>query len=801
MALEAAEVTARGYRRPWYWLVLIALAASLGTWLIAREAANRITQHEEQFAASQLARLQKMEQGIDDYFVDAIQLVAAGGIMLDPKSTDRTGAANILTALYKSRQRFGHDVYAVGVFYAPYQFDPKDRLYELYVHKAALPGEPRSPFDRPLGENIAGIVVGSNHVAPGDDYTHLCASGHPNATKLLGASQPPLRCVDWYAKALKAPGATVFAGPYDEDGRSFISTLKAFYRSGKPVGVMAADTLTNSFLATMRSNLIEGDVASIQSSSRSGDTLLRTAPLPGDSKANVQQQLLLRYTGATLHLSSDGAPLLAEKREIVTTGVVLGAVLWTLAAILGTLIVLGWRSREANIALELQSARLENELAIGKKVEGVLRKAAYTDTLTALPNRAVFLERATEAIAQVATGNNRYAVFFIDLDRFNMVNDTLGHFAGDELLKMIAARLRSELPPEALVARLGGDEFLVLAETTASDAGVFADQILASLYEPMLLGGRAVHTNASIGVVLLDPSYERPEEVLRDADIAMYQAKLRGRGCYAIFDAAMRSKVSADSDLDNDLRRAIERHEFLPYYQPIVSIATRAVISLEALVRWNRPGRGLVSAGDFIEFAESRGLVDAIDSSMLEDVCDDAAALFEHFPDATVAVNISAGHLTAPGLAGTVERALLSRNVAPERVKLEITETAIMTNAALARATLDQLRDDGMQIVLDDFGAGHSSLAYLHRLPIAGLKIDRSFIEPLATDPQAVAIVRSIVALAHTLSLYTVAEGVETLEQLDVLGDLGVAYAQGFFFSPALSLADLFRFSVQSNVS
>lgn len=798
MALENAEVNARGYRRPWYWLALIALAASLGTWLIARESANRITQHEQQFAAAQLSRLQKMEQGIDDYFLDAIQLVAAGGILLDPTSTDRTGAADILSALYKSRQRFGHDVYAVGVFYAPFQFDPKDRLFELYIHKAALPGEPRSRFDKPLGANVAGIIVGSNRTAPGDDYTHLCAGGHPNATKLLGASTGPLRCVDWYAKALASPGATVFAGPYDEDGQSFISTLKAFYRSGKPIGVMAADTLTNSFLATMRSNLTAGDVASIESSRR-GDTLLTTAPLPGASTANVEQALMLRYTGATLHLSSDGAPLLAEKREIVTAGVALGAVLWTFAVILGTLIVLGWRSREANIALELQSARLENELAIGKKVEGVLRTAAYTDALTTLPNRAVFLERATDAIAQAGEDDRRYAVFFIDLDRFNMVNDTLGHFAGDELLKMIASRLRSELPSEALVARLGGDEFLVLAETTAADAGVFAGQILASLYEPMLLGGRAVHTNASIGVVVIDPSYERPEDVLRDADIAMYEAKRRGRGCYAIFDAAMRSKVSADSDLDNDLRRAVERHEFLPYYQPIVSIATRAVISFEALVRWDRPGHGIVCAGEFIEFAESRGMVDAIDTSVLEDVCDDTAALFEHFPDATVAVNISARHLTAPGLAGTVGRALLARNVAPERVKLEITETAIMTNAAVARATLDQLRDDGMQIVLDDFGAGHSSLAYLHRLPIAGLKIDRSFIERLATDAQAVAIVRSIVALAQTLDLYTVAEGVETAAQLEILQHLGVHHAQGFFFAPALKLAELSRFSARSN--
>jgi diguanylate cyclase (GGDEF)-like protein len=801
MALESAEVNARTYRRPWYWLALVVLAAALGTWLIARESANRIAQHERQFSDAQTLRLQKMEQGIDDYFVDAIQLVTAGGIMLDSKTIDVKTAEDTLVALYESRERFSsHDVYAVGVFYAPFRFDPKYRFYEVYIHKAAAPGEAHSPFDRVLGPHIAGIVAGSNSLSPQDDYTHPCAAGW-NATKLPGMAQAPHHCVDWYDKAFATPGATAFAGPYDENGRSFISTLKAFYRSGIAVGIAVADTRTESFLATMRSNLIKGDVASIMSSLDKGRTLLTTAPLPANGGSNIDREMTLRYTGAALRISSDAAPLNAEKRDIVATGASLVALLWIFAAILGTLIVLGWRSREANIALELQSARLANEVAVGKKVEGVLRTAAYTDTLTALPNRAVFLERASDAIAHVAAGERRYAIFFIDLDRFNMVNDTLGHFAGDELLKMIGARLRSELPPEALLARLGGDEFLVLAETTAADAGVFAGQILASLYEPMLLGGRAVHTNASIGVVVLDPSYERPEDVLRDADIAMYAAKLRGRGCYAIFDAAMRSKVASDSDLDNDLRRAIERDEFLPYYQPIVDIQSRSVVSFEALARWNRPGHGVVGAADFIEFAESRGLVDAIDASVLAGVCNDAAAMFDHFPDATVAVNISAGHLTAPGLAGSVERALAARSVAPERVKLEVTETAIMTNGALARATLDKLRDDGMQIVLDDFGAGHSSLAYLHRLPIAGLKIDRSFIEPLASDVQAVAIVRSIVALAQTLNLYTVAEGVETAAQLAVLAELGVPYAQGFFFSPALDLAALLRFSAESAAS
>jgi EAL domain-containing protein (putative c-di-GMP-specific phosphodiesterase class I) len=261
----------------------------------------------------------------------------------------------------------------------------------------------------------------------------------------------------------------------------------------------------------------------------------------------------------------------------------------------------------------------------------------------------------------------------------------------------------------------------------------------------------------------------------------------------------MRSKVAADSDLENALRRAIERREFVPYYQPIVSIATRSVTSFEALVRWNRPGAGVVAASDFIGYAEARGLVNAIDATVLNDVCADAAQLLGHFPTATIAVNVSAGHLTSPGLADSIDATLRAHALAPERLKLEITETAIMTNAEQARLTLDQLRRNGIQILVDDFGVGHSSLTYLHRLPIAGLKIDRSFISALTTGEQPVAIVRSIVALAQTLGLYTIAEGVETAAQLAILESLGVIYAQGFFFSPALSLADLLDFSAEAN--
>jgi diguanylate cyclase (GGDEF)-like protein len=776
MARDAAEVISSRYRRPWYWLLVIAAAASFVTWLIVTDARNRIAERQRQFETTQQSKLQRMEQRIDDYFVDAIQLASAGSEMLGPAPVSRDALRNVVVQLYRSRiDHRTSPVFGLGAFYAPFEFDPKARLYEAYVH-APPPGQRVSPFDVPLDPKTL-LIIGPVPSGP-VDYTRF----------------------RWYQRAVGAPGVTMFSGPYAEDGLSLISTIKAFYRSGRLIGVMAVDTLTSSFTAAMESVLDRGDIASIENSLR-GRTLLSTGTAPPGAP-RIMRTMELRYPGGFLHLSTDATPLLAEIDHIVSGDIAFAAMIWVFAIVLGVLMVRGWRSREANLALELQRSRLENEVVLGKKIQGELRKAAYTDLLTSLPNRAGFLERASEAMAQVAAGTARHAVFFIDLDRFNMINDTLGHFAGDELLKMIATRLRFEMPREALVARLGGDEFLILTDISSGDPGVFADQILASLKEPMLLGGRAVHTAASIGVVLLnDEVSSDPEAVLRDADIAMYAAKLRGRGCYAIFDAEMRRKVSADSDLDSDLRNAIERHEFVPYYQPIVSIQTREVISFEALVRWNRPQRGIVGAADFIVFAESRGLVDAIDSSMLDDVCGDAAALFERFPNATVAVNISAGHLTAPGLAGSVQRSLSDRKVAPERIRLEITETAIMSNAALARATLDQLRTNGMQIVLDDFGAGHSSLAYLHRLPIAGLKIDRSFIEPLATDPQAVAIVRSIVALAKTLGLYTVAEGVETAEQLGILEELGVPYAQGFFFSPAVALAALLQNGTRSAVS
>jgi len=779
MGLEAAASGALRYRRPWYWLIVLVVAAVLATGLIAVDARARIAQSRHQFASSQLLRLHLMEQRIDDFFGDAIQLASTGSSALAPQRANLRLVRQLVLGLYRSRQN--PSVYGLGVFYAPYAFDGHTRLVSVYDHaarlpRAALPGPKPSPQDRLVPGGIDEVLWQNDGSDKADDYTRLY----------------------WYQRAVRSGGSLAFAGPYYENGRSFISTLKAVRQSGRVVGVMAVDTLTVTFKALMASALERGDIGSIESSDRVR-TLLATGPLSQhDNTPRIVRQLPLRYTGAIVHLSSDASPLYAARARILWGSVAFAGVVWFLTALLGFGMIRLWKSREAAVERDIEKARLESVIAVGRRVEIELRKAAETDVLTGLPNRSAFWGFASEAIAMSRDALD-HAILFVDLDHFNMINDTLGHLAGDSLLKLIATRLREALPAHASLSRLGGDEFVILLSTDAANARAVAESILACLREPMVLAGQAIYTAASIGVVLVDASYSRPEELLRDADIAMYHAKRTGRARYAIFDTAMRERVAAESALENDLHHAIEHDEFEAYYQPIVDVESRAIVSFEALARWNRPGHGVVQAADFIGYAESHGLIAAIDASILNSVCRDSATLFGRFPNTTIAVNISASQLATSRLANQVGDALRMHAVSTDRIRLEITETAVMTDAYQAHAVLDQLHGDGMKIIVDDFGAGHSSLAYLHRLPIAGLKIDRSFVDPLATDRQAVAIVRSIVALAKTLGFYTVAEGVETIEQFNVLRSLGVSYAQGFLFSPAIQLSELLEFEAHAS--
>jgi len=744
------DAEALGLRRPWYWLVVLALAAALATGVVAGNARARIAQDERSFNAAQQLRLERVEQRVDDYFSEAIELASFGAKTLGTMRGNLALTREVTRAILLSHHN--PDVYGVGAFYAPRAFDPRFTRCSVYDEL------------EPHGDGVGERVVETNVISPGHDYTQYA----------------------WYRRAVAAPGRTAFAGPYTH-GISFISTVRAFYVRGSLVGVMIVDTMTVQFKALMASAISPGDVAWIESSRvHGGRRLLATSAIPAGPR--IDQHLALRYTGAIVHLSTDAAPLTMATRDELSSSIGLIVGIWLVTGLIAMGLLQRWRARERQYSLEMEQRRLEAQIALSKTVEAELRKAAFTDSLTGLPNRAAFLEHVRSIIAAGELAG--HAVFFIDLDRFNIVNETLGHLAGDELLRAIGGRLQALVEPTDLVVRLGGDEFVVVAKVESGSFDEAAALLLVHLGEPIVVAGRTIYPEASIGVVAVDDSYTTPSELLRDADIAMYEAKHRGRAQFAIFDADMRRRIADDSELEDDLRRAIDRGELVPYYQPIVSLATRRIVSFEALARWNRHGEVTI-AGEFMHFAEQHGFIEAIDSMMFRAVCAHSQAIFASFPSAQISVNISAAELATGGLWETIETLIRQHDVPVNRLKFEITETAMMTSSEVARRTLERLRALGIEFVLDDFGTGYSSLAYLQRLPIAGIKIDRSFVQPLLTDPKAIEIVRSIVVLARSFGLTTTAEGVETVEHFELLAGLGVDNAQGFFFSPAVEIASL----------
>ena len=427
-----------------------------------------------------------------------------------------------------------------------------------------------------------------------------------------------------------------------------------------------------------------------------------------------------------------------------------------------------------------------------KQIEERLRHDAFHDALTGLSNRALLIDRLSHALSRVnRRGDYIFAVLFLDLDRFKMINDSLGHTLGDQLLVTIARRLRECVRPDDTVARLGGDEFVVLLDGVqdVEEASTIADRIQESLQSPISLGDHEVVTSASIGIAASSRKYERPEHILRDADLAMYRAKALGKSRQEIFDGDMQHHVLFRLELENDLRGALDRGELSVYYQPIVSISDGSIVAFEALVRWRHPERGMIPPVIFVPIAEETGLVIPIGDWILETACHQMKKWLPNLPaDRLVSmhVNLSGRQFRHPDLVENVRATLDRVGLEPNRLGLEITESVVMDNAASAAEMLEQLRSVGVQLQIDDFGTGYSSLSYLHRFPIDTLKIDRSFIRDMLSDPKNVEIVRSIAALAHELGMQVIAEGVETGDQLAKLRELGCERAQGHFFCEAV---------------
>lgn len=430
------------------------------------------------------------------------------------------------------------------------------------------------------------------------------------------------------------------------------------------------------------------------------------------------------------------------------------------------------------------------------------RHAAFHDSLTDLPNRALFADYVKLAMERSKRQSDYlFAVLFLDLDRFKYINDSLGHGYGDQLLIEISQRLQSCLRQVDTVARFGGDEFAILLDglNDGSDAVRVAEKIQDELSRSFELGGHEAFTSASIGIALSSTGYQESDEILRDADTAMYRAKDAGKACYEVFDREMHSRAVIRMRLESDLRRALEREEFCVYYQPILGLATGTLAGFEALVRWQHPERGLVPPAEFIPIAEETGLIVQLGEWVLDAACRQTREWHDLHPAnkmLTVNVNLSGKQLVQSGLVQQVKDILTSTGLPAQNLKLEITESVVMENAEMATTVLNQLRNLDLHLCIDDFGTGYSSLSYLHRFPVDTLKIDRSFVKRIEEKDENAEIVRTIATLARNLGMDVVAEGVETEHQLTCLKTLACEYGQGYLFAKPLNSEDAAAFIV-----
>jgi diguanylate cyclase (GGDEF)-like protein/PAS domain S-box-containing protein len=424
-----------------------------------------------------------------------------------------------------------------------------------------------------------------------------------------------------------------------------------------------------------------------------------------------------------------------------------------------------------------------------KQSEEQFRVLAHYDILTALPNRALFYDRLTQALAQARRNRWWLAVMFIDVDRFKHVNDTFGHAAGDQLLKQVSARLSECVRGDDTVGRLSGDEFaIVLSRLSAPvDAATVAKKIVDELNRPFQLEGAELFVTVSIGVTVFPTDTVDQDTLIRNADVAMYRAKDRGRNNYQFYTPEMNRRTREMLNMEGELRRALERDEFVLHYQPKVSLENGRVTGIEALLRWRHPERGLVPPADFIPLLEETGLVVQAGEWVLRAVCRQLAEWGARgMRRVPIAVNLSARQFLAPNLGESIKKILESNGVAPSLLEVEITESAIMSDTEEANRTLEYLETLGVKSAIDDFGTGYSSLGYLKRFPLGALKVDRSFVSDITTDPDDAHITQAVISMAHSLGLKVIAEGVETEAQLAFLLRYGCDEVQGYLFSRPL---------------
>jgi len=430
-----------------------------------------------------------------------------------------------------------------------------------------------------------------------------------------------------------------------------------------------------------------------------------------------------------------------------------------------------------------------------------MEQMAFYDTLTNLANRRLFHDRLTQAIEHAIRTNRAAALLYLDLDNFKRVNDTLGHEIGDSLLREVAGRLKQCVRKEDTVARPGGDEFTILLNevTTPSDAGMVAEKILNHLREPITISGHPLVVTTSIGITLLPGDGADPNVLTKNADLAMYKAKERGRNNYQFYSEDLNTNAVARLRTEYETRQALENKEFRLFYQPKVSLKTMQIVGVECLIRWDHPERGMLGPDQFIEVAEETGSIIDIGTWVIDEAFAAAQEINRTSESPLhIAINISPRQFRDPNLTTTIRRCIRETDMNPEHIELEITETMLMQDAAAAEETVRNLSDLGVRLAIDDFGTGYSSLSILKRFPINTVKVDKSFVMDIPDNPDDVAITRAVIAMAHELKMEVVAEGVETREQLQFLADLDCEYAQGYLFSRPVPFAEIQKLVVNN---
>jgi diguanylate cyclase (GGDEF)-like protein len=770
---------------PW---VLFALLAALLSAGILGYASIRAQNASTMAMNLQRANAANTARQLGDFIEDANQLATATASVLGPVRNDRALVETTLLRLLGSARAGA--VYGIGIWYEPYAFDGRTRYYGPYAHRSRQ-------------ATGAGVLT-YEWMSQGYNFH----SQH------------------WYriGKRLES-GSTAFTEPYFDTDYTYVSAVRPFDDAhGRFAGVVTVDTIMPLLQRITRAN---SDPPSriIYVTESNGQNFLYPMPrallayahahgsraravlqipprlfaqylatLSGQPRTDIS--VPLEQTDWIVHNSVDSALIDAEASRSRTQALFAVAGIWLLAALL---VLLAWRAKRAiehSRSLEIREAELTSEIADRIRLEEQLRETAYHDELTGLANRAAMLTQIESAIDRLRAWRGYYfAVLFIDLDRFNVVNDSLGHDAGDTLLALIARRLETVLKPDESLARLGGDEFVMLQKNASdlSDTLDAVQRVQKALSEPFVVSGQEIFVSASIGIASGDQRYERPEEILRDADLAMYHAKRHGRSEFALFEPVMHERAIEQLEMESDLRRAIARRELFVEFHPIISLADGRVAGLEALARWHHPRRGLVMPGDFIVLAEQTGLIAEIDEYVMNEACAAARPWVEEFPGLYLAVNASAADLSRGVLGRMVSKALAAASFPGSALKIEITETAVMENAEVGKKLLRNL-PSGVRIQIDDFGTGYSSLSYLQSLPIDELKIDRSFVLDMLRSAEAAEIVRAIISLAKTLRLNVTAEGVEQAEQAHLLGEWGVDFGQGHYYTTPLGSGDVDAF-------